>query len=187
MNSGRVVTPLGLHQPGIVWSAEFSGDSRRIFSAGSDTTARLWDSQTGLALGPALRHPTFVRCAALAPDSRRAVTLDSHGRMRLWDPQTGDLLIPPFNFPTHAHSCLWFSADGRRVIALDPNGNTKQWRLPTFDLPLPHVAPFMKLLTSQYIDDRDGVCDVTENELREHGELYREAWLAWRHLRGPMD
>jgi hypothetical protein len=49
------------------------------------------------------------------------------------------------------------------------------------------VAPFLQLLTSQYIDDRDGVANVLNTEFREHGEQYREAWLAWRKFYGSAD
>jgi WD40 repeat protein len=187
VDSGKEVTPSPPHLGGIIWSGEFSADSRRILSAGSEATARLWDAETGRAIGSPLRHPTFVRDATLAPDGRRVATIDAEKKVRLWDAETGDLLVPPFTLPLASIGRLWFSADGRRVIALDTNGTTKQWTLPTFELPQPHVAPFMKLLTSRYLDERDGLDDVAETEFREHNELYREAWLAWRRTCGKIE
>ena len=71
-------------------SAAFSPDGKRIVTASSDKTARLWDAETGKPIGEPLRgHEDDVRSAAFSPDGKRIVTASDDKTARLWDAATG--------------------------------------------------------------------------------------------------
>ena len=65
-----------------VLSAAFSPDGKRIVTASSDKTARVWDAATGQPIGEPLKgHDNAVSSAAFSPDGTRIVTAswDKHG------------------------------------------------------------------------------------------------------------
>lgn len=121
--------------------AEFSPEGKRILTASSDGTARVWDAQTGQPLTEPLKHVGRVSCAQFSPDGRRVV-IASYDATRadwglltnfvaqVWDAQTGRPSTEPIK---HAHmvDCVQFSPDGRRIVTAGPN-YTKTPRLSGF-------------------------------------------------------
>ncbi|MEL6456605.1 MAG: hypothetical protein AAFQ40_18065, partial [Cyanobacteria bacterium J06623_5] len=79
------------HQ-GIVWEASFSEDSSRIVTASDNSTARVWDSQTGQLIQALEGHQGRVINASFSEDGRRIVTASSDSTARVWDSQTGQLI-----------------------------------------------------------------------------------------------
>jgi hypothetical protein len=68
-----------------VHSAAFSPDGKRIVTASSDKTARLWDAETGKQIGaPLVGHEAAVDSAAFSPDGKRIVTASWDKTARLW-------------------------------------------------------------------------------------------------------
>jgi Flp pilus assembly protein TadD len=57
-----------------VLSVAFSPDGKTALTGSWDRTARLWDVETGLPLGPPWLHPTAVMSAAFSPDGATVVT-----------------------------------------------------------------------------------------------------------------
>jgi WD40 repeat protein len=51
-----------------------SSDNRLLASASWDNTARLWNLNTNLPVGPPLRHENYLRSAALSPNGKVLVT-----------------------------------------------------------------------------------------------------------------
>ena len=72
----NTVPTLVLPQEAKVHVALFSPDGRRILTASSDKTARLWDTATGAPIGEPMRHEDEVVDAAFSPDGAR----DCHGQ-----------------------------------------------------------------------------------------------------------
>ena len=64
-------------------SATFSADGKRVVTASSDNTARLWDSASG-ALIHTLAHDSVVISAAVSADSERVVTASSDNTCLLY-------------------------------------------------------------------------------------------------------
>jgi WD40 repeat protein len=92
----------------------FSADSKRIVTAGSDNTARVYDATTG-ALQLQLKHAREVSCAAFSPDGTRIVTGGWDETMKVWDASTGKAL-GELKGHRHAVTKVSYSADGARIL-----------------------------------------------------------------------
>ncbi|KAG2737597.1 WD40 repeat-like protein [Suillus brevipes Sb2] len=84
-----------------------SSDNRLLASASSDKTARLWNLDTNLPVGPPLRHENILLTAALAPDGKVLATGCENHNAYTWDvhailKEAGleDLLPPTPNVPS---------------------------------------------------------------------------------------
>lgn len=76
--------------PGELVSLRFSPDGKRLVSASSDGTARLFDVATGQPLGAPLAHqrPSPLTFACFSPDGARLVTTADDGTVELRDART---------------------------------------------------------------------------------------------------
>jgi WD40 repeat protein len=64
----------------------FSADGKRLASASSDKTARLWDVATRRALGEPLQgHTSYVYSVAFSPDGKMLASASGEKSVRLWD------------------------------------------------------------------------------------------------------
>jgi WD40 repeat protein len=63
-----------MRHDGVVYAAQFSPDGQRIVTASEDSTARVWDAETGKEIGEPIRHEGQVYAAHFSPDGQRVVT-----------------------------------------------------------------------------------------------------------------
>lgn len=79
--TGKIANKFEGHT-GRITSIALSTDGRYIVSGSVDTTARMWDTQTGRNVA-VLHHKNPVLQVAIHPDAHKIVTTD--GRAHKWD------------------------------------------------------------------------------------------------------
>jgi WD40 repeat protein len=104
-----------------------------ILSGSDDKTARIWNIETGLALGPVLQHSAPVMKVALSADGRVAATICSDGSASLWDVFSSKRLARPLQYEGPVRDCQ-FNSDGSEILFRCADGTTRLYDVPR---PLP--------------------------------------------------
>ncbi len=117
---------------GPVNSAEFSPDGKSVLTASDDTTAKVWDAQTGELKATLSAHLNAVSSAHFSPDSSLVVTSSADFTAKIWDAQTGTLK------PTLRHigavQSAQFSPDGKSIVTVSSDQTAKLWNTETGEL-----------------------------------------------------
>ncbi|KAF7508093.1 hypothetical protein GJ744_009675 [Endocarpon pusillum] len=111
---------------GPIYSVTFSADSRRLASASSDRTVRLWDSETGALQQTLEGHSKSVNSVAFSADGRRLASASYDSTVRLWDSETGALQQTLEGHSKSVNSVA-FSADGRRLASASDDSTVRLW------------------------------------------------------------
>jgi len=109
----RLVVQLG--HSGEVDALAMSADGRMVLTAG-DTTARLWDTETGKEIRSFLGHSQSVVSAVFSPDEQVVLTAGFDSTARLWDTASGKE-IKRFEDTLFDVKAAAFSPDGRMIVA----------------------------------------------------------------------
>jgi WD40 repeat protein/serine/threonine protein kinase len=97
----------------------------RILASGGPDGVRLWDAQTGQALGASPQDTQRVTALAFGPDGRLVIG-QMRGDLTLWDPETGQR---SGNLVGHT-SAIWslaFTPDGKRLASGGRDMTVKLW------------------------------------------------------------
>jgi WD40 repeat protein/serine/threonine protein kinase/Flp pilus assembly protein TadD len=117
-----------------------SPDGRLVLKIGKDSTARVYDAQSGEPTTPPLAHHGEIAYAAFSPDGRRVVTTSYDQTARVWDAANGAPVSPPLR---HA-STVWFAdfnPDGRRLATASDDNTARIWDIASGEMlvqPLKH-------------------------------------------------
>lgn len=119
---------------GAVASAEFSPDGKLLVTGSWDTSARVWDAQTGQVIRrlgaeldqPGQEHRGRVNRAAFSPNGQLVVTASDDGTAKLWS--TADWrLLRTLEGHTGAVLHAVFSHDSRRVLTASRDKTARLW------------------------------------------------------------
>jgi WD40 repeat protein len=111
---------------GVLWSATFAPDGRRVVTASDDYTARVWDAENGKQLAVLRGHTGPVRAATFSPDSRHVITASSDKTARLFDSETGEQLAILLGHSEVVRSAA-FSPNGQRVVTGSDDSTARIW------------------------------------------------------------
>ena len=106
--------------------AVYSPDGSRFLTLGAGTDVQQWDANTGVRLGPALRHGGYVYSMVYSPDGTRIATACSVRTAQQWDAATGLPIGKPMNHGAEVLS-IAYSTDGMQLVTACRNGIVQQW------------------------------------------------------------
>lgn len=123
---GPRIVRLFPHADGVV-RAEFSPDGKYVVTASKDGTAQIWETATGRATTPPLRHEAALQGAFFSRDGQIVVTYSADTTARIWSAATGQPLTQPM-----VHSGGWvlaaaLSPDGRQLVTACGDRVARVW------------------------------------------------------------
>jgi WD40 repeat protein len=107
---------------GFIDDFALSPNGKRLVTAGTDSTARIWETGSGKCLHVLSGHQDGVTGVDIGPNSEWVVTASNDGTARIWEMATGESLMqlggdgPP-------RKAAAFSADGKRIVVASAGGD----------------------------------------------------------------
>jgi NACHT domain- and WD repeat-containing protein len=109
-----------------VLDCAFSPDGRRIVSASSDQTLKLWQTSNGAELITLTGHSQLVRVCKFSPDGNQILSGSSDGTLKVWDVETGQVILTLEGHKGAITSCA-FSPDGLQILSGSKDKTLKLW------------------------------------------------------------
>ncbi|KZO92972.1 hypothetical protein CALVIDRAFT_285545 [Calocera viscosa TUFC12733] len=105
-----------------------SPDGRWIASGSEDQTIRIWDIETGAAIGePLVGHEDWVMTVAFSPDGMRVASGSGDKTIRMWDVETGTAIGEPLAGHDDRVLSVAFSPDGKRIASGSADEAIRMW------------------------------------------------------------
>ena len=114
-HASRALFELAGHR-GRIQDADFDSTAQQLVTASEDSTARVWDLETGRETARLRGHERGVNSARFSSDGERIVTAGNDGSVRVWDSATGQELIRPGD--SGSFDTAIFSPDGAKILAI---------------------------------------------------------------------
>ena len=111
----------------MVTHVAFSPDGTRLLTASADTTARVWNADTGEPVTPVLSHVGGIRHAAFSDDGRM-LAIGSARTVRIWNAETGQEIGNPLQHGGPVNH-VEFDADGHRLATACADKLARVWDL----------------------------------------------------------
>jgi eukaryotic-like serine/threonine-protein kinase len=113
-----------------VFEVAWSPDGKRLASASSDNTVRIWDVAVGREIRRFTGHFCEINRVAWSPDGQQVASANGDGTVSIWNVDTG---VESFTFRGHTaevHAVAW-SPDGSRMASGGDDMTVQIWNART--------------------------------------------------------
>ncbi|KAI0028756.1 WD40 repeat-like protein [Vararia minispora EC-137] len=118
--------------PDSVHTVACSPDGRQIASGLDDLTVRIWDIESGEAVGaPFHGHSDIVMSVAYSHNGHRIVSGAQDSTVRIWDVYTGEAVCEPIQGHTSWVYTVLFSPDDRHILSASSDATLRLWNADT--------------------------------------------------------
>ncbi|MEH1823295.1 MAG: hypothetical protein V7L31_30185, partial [Nostoc sp.] len=113
---------------GSVTAVAVTPDGKRVISASTDKTLKLWNLETGKNEQTFIGHTGSVTVVTVTPDGKRVISASTDKTLKLWNLETGE---DERTFIGHTGSVtvVAVTPDGKRVISASTDKTLKLWNL----------------------------------------------------------
>ncbi len=134
-----------------VLGIDYSPDGKKLATAGSDGTARIWDASSGDELLTLHGHTSNVLDVKFSTDGSQIATAGADGTVRVWDAETGEELLQPVG-QTDLVQRVAYSPDGKLLVSVGHDQLVNVWDAKTYEpvsySPLTATVPLFGLAIS---------------------------------------
>lgn len=114
------------HDRDFIHDVQFSPNERLVATCSSDLTARIWNAETGAAIGSPLTHPGWVFSAQFSSDGKRLLTACDDRRARIWDTATGLVTLATHEQPDQVFGTCMLPGE-EHFLVCDRSGRLTAW------------------------------------------------------------
>lgn len=147
---------------GAVNGCAFARDGKRIASASSDSTLRIWDAATGECRLTLEGHSSSVLSCEFAPDGTRVVSGSSDNTIRVWDASNGKCLLI-LRGHSDAVRCCTFAPDGDHILSASDDTTLRIWSLGSAESAVALQAHSGSVLVCAFAQDGTRIASASED------------------------
>ncbi|MBI5651807.1 MAG: PD40 domain-containing protein [Chloroflexi bacterium] len=125
VQTSRVQLAVRGHSQGL-FGAAFSPDGKRIATASTDRTSKVFDAATGKELFTLSGHTAVLRDVIFNPDGTQIATASLDKTVKIWDAATGREMLTLAGHTDGIYAVI-FSADGKRIATASADKTAKVW------------------------------------------------------------
>ncbi len=136
-----------------VASASFSPDGQQIVTASWDNSARIWNTQTGVAERKLSGgHSGYVNSAVFSPQGDFVLTASDDRSVKLWDARSGHILRSFDGHTSRVRSAV-FSHDSEMILTASDDKSARVWRTETGEVVREFTGHDWGVLTANFSAD----------------------------------
>lgn len=128
VETGENIKTLEGHS-GIITSAVFSPDGKRVVSASYDYTIRIWDVETGKELNVLENHTDVVDAVTFSPDGKYIASASTDNTIRIWNAEVGSQ-IAMVQGQFKGFNAITFTSNGSKIVSASNDQFVRVWDFP---------------------------------------------------------